>query len=111
VEVRAERLGSTMILDLDGPLTADAETHPLHELVRSFTSGRAGSVVLDLGHVGQLDSYGVGELVSLYNEVRPSGSALSLVNLERHQKRLLEVSGLLRVLHVCESRQEALGGH
>jgi anti-anti-sigma factor len=108
MEVRAERLGSTMILDLDGPLTVDAETRPLHELVRGFASRHTGRVVLDLGHVAKIDSCGVGELVTLYNEVCPSGVALSLVNLEKHQRRLLEVSGLARVLHVCDSRQEAL---
>ena len=108
MEVRAQQLGTTIVLDLDGPLTVDAETRPLHELVRAFAHRHAGTVVLDLGHVAKIDSCGVGELVTLYNEVRPSGVALSLVNLEKHQRRLLELSGLLSVLHVCDSRQEAL---
>jgi anti-anti-sigma factor len=65
-------------------------------------------VVLDLGHVPELDSSGIGQLVQVHNEVSRSGKGFMLVNVERHQQRLLEVVRLVDVLHVCESRQEAL---
>lgn len=106
--VTGERQGAAVVLDLEGPLTAEVDTVRLHELAGTLVRPGASSLVLDLGHVKDLDSYGVGQLVSLYNEVKPLGVTLTLVNVERHQKRLLELSGLLAVLHVVESRQEAL---
>jgi len=108
VDIRGERQGSAVVLNLDGPLTAEVDTIRLHELAGSLVRPGASSLVLDLGHVPNLDSYGVGQLVSIYNEVTPLGVTLTLVNVERHQKRLLELSGLLSLLHVVDTRQEAL---
>ena len=108
MNIRAERQGSAVVLDLDGPLTAEVDTFGLHQLAGSLVRPSASALVLDLGHVQDLDSYGVGQLVALYNEVTPHGITLTLANVERHQKRLLELSGLLSVLHVVDSRQEAL---
>jgi anti-sigma B factor antagonist len=108
MDIRGERQGSAVVLSLDGPLTAEVDTVRLHELAGSLVRPGASSLVLDLGHVQNLDSYGVGQLVSLYNEVTPLGISVTLVNVERHQKRLLELSGLLSLLHVVDDRQEAL---
>jgi stage II sporulation protein AA (anti-sigma F factor antagonist) len=108
MDIRSERMGSTMILDIDGPLTVEADTQGLHEYVRSLTRRDASNLVLDLGHVRRLDSYGVGQLVMLYNELKSLGVPLTLVNVEPHQKRLLQVAGLLAVFPVFDSRREAL---
>jgi anti-anti-sigma factor len=108
MDIRGERQGSAVVLDLEGPLTAEVDTVRLHQLAGALVRPGASSLVLDLGHVRNLDSYGIGQLVSLYNEVTPLGVTLTLTNVERHQKRLLELSGLLSVLHVVDSRQEAL---
>lgn len=108
MEIRAEREGSAVVLDLEGSLTAEVDMDRLHDLAASLVGPDARTLVLDLGSVRNLDSYGVGQLVALYNEVRPKGVALTLVNVERHQKRLLEVSGLLGVFAVFDTRQEAL---
>ena len=108
MDIRGERQGSAVVLSLDGPLTAEVDTVRLHELAGSLVRPGASSLVLDLGHVKNLDSYGVGQLVSIYNEVAPLGISLTLVNVERHQKRLLELSGLLSFLHIAADRDEAL---
>ena len=108
MDIRGERQGSAVVLSLDGPLTAEVDTVRLHELAGSLVRPGASSLVLDLGHVRDLDSYGVGQLVSIYNEISPLGVTLTLVNVERHQKRMLELSGLLSFLHVAADRDEAL---
>jgi anti-anti-sigma factor len=108
MDITGTRQGSAVVLDLEGSLTAEVDTVRLHQLAGSLVRPGASALVLDLGHVPDLDSYGVGQLVSLYNEVTPLGISLTLVNVERHQRRLLELSGLLSLLHVVDSRQEAL---
>ena len=111
MEIRAERQGSAVVLNLDGPLTAEADTYRLRELVASLARLDSSRLVLDLSNVEQIDSFGVGQLVALYNEIRPRGVALTLVNVDCRQKRLLEVAGLGRVFPVFGTRQEALTYH
>jgi anti-anti-sigma factor len=75
-------------------------------MVRSLARIDATNLVLDLGHVCRMDSYGVGQLVEVYNEVRSGGLTLELTNVEQHQKRLFELAGLLALIPVFEPRQE-----
>jgi stage II sporulation protein AA (anti-sigma F factor antagonist) len=110
--ITPERQGAAVVFNLDGPLTAETDTCRLHAMARSLVRVDARNLVLDLGHVCRLDSYGVGQLVEVYNEVRSSGLTLELANVEWHQKRLLELAGLLPVIPVFESRPDAAAlGH
>ena len=108
MRVRAERVDSAWVLHLEGRLTVEEDSSQLHQLVRSMTQFEPCNVVLDLGNVAQLDCSGIGQLVQLNNQVCGSGGALTLLNVEHRQKRLLQLLELLAVLGVSDSRQEAI---
>lgn len=63
-----------------------------------------------MANVPQLDCSGIGQLVQLNDQLRTAGGVQVLVNVERRQKRLLELLGLLEVFRVCDSWPEALTG-
>jgi anti-anti-sigma factor len=108
MNIRAQRTGTTMVLDIDGPLTVQADTRRLHGYVRRLKRLDVRNVVLDLDRVGRVDAHGVGQLVALHNEVQPLGTTLVLANVDPRQKRLLQVAGLLAVFPVFDTWQEAV---
>jgi anti-anti-sigma factor len=110
MQVRAERAGSAVVVHLEGGrLVVEEDTHPLHEMVRVVTClEEACSVVLDLENVWQLDCSGIGQLVQLRNKVCERGGIFSLLHVGPRQKRLLATLGLLKVLPVFASRDEAI---
>jgi anti-anti-sigma factor len=106
--VRAERGGPAVVINLEGPLTIATDTRRLRELVASMTRFSPRHVILDLRKVERLDCAGIGQLVQLHNRVCGSGGALTLVNVDDRQRRLLQLVGLLAVLRICDSPREAL---
>jgi anti-anti-sigma factor len=110
MELRLERTGSAVVVHLErGRLVVEEDTRELHELVRAVASlDQAASVILDLEKVRQLDCSGIGQLVELRNEICASGRVFSLVNVEPRQRHLLALLGLLKVLPVFASRDEAI---
>jgi anti-anti-sigma factor len=109
--VRAERAGSTVVLHLEGPgarLTVEEDTRELHERVWAITRASPCNVVLDLGGLRQIDCSGIGQLVQLHERVCETGGLFSLANVERRQKLLLQILGLLRLFPVFDSRDEAI---
>ena len=110
MRVRAERAGPAVIVHLEeGRLVVEEDTQQLHDLVRTVTRLDDGcSVVLDLEKLWQLDCSGIGQLVELRRQVCGSGGVFALVNVGPRQKRLLALLGLLRVLPVFASREEAV---
>jgi anti-anti-sigma factor len=106
--VKAERVASAMVLDVEGRLTVEVDTRRLHDLVRAAARHGPRNVVLDLGRVWQLDCSGIRQLVQLNDHICRSGGVLALVNVERHLRHLLEMVGLPRILPLFESREAAI---
>jgi len=110
MEVRAERAGPAVVVHLEGGrLVVEEDTQELRDLVQAVTLVDEGcSVVLDLEKVWQLDCSGIGQLVELGNQVRELGGVFSLVNVGPRPRHLLALLGLLKVLPVFASREEAI---
>jgi anti-anti-sigma factor len=58
-------------------------------------------IVLDLTELVQLDSMGLGTIVSLYVSARGGNCGLELINLSPRVKELLGITNLLSVFEVC----------
>jgi anti-anti-sigma factor len=108
LHVRVERLGSIVVLDLTGRLTVEADIDRLSGLTQWLPRLGGNLVMLDLQKVHQIDCSGIGQLAGLCKNVHVLGGAFVLVNVQRRQRRLLQLVRLLPVLPVFGSRQDAL---
>ncbi len=110
MDLRLERAGPAVVFHLEkGRLVIEEDTWELRDLVRAVTVFDPGcSVILDLGKVRQVDCAGIGQLVELSNEVREKGGVFSLTRVSTRHKRLLALLGLLKVLPVFGSPDEAI---
>jgi anti-anti-sigma factor len=108
MEVRAERLASAVILYLEGRMNAETGSDWLRQAVVAATGDGARHVVVDLGGVVQMDCAGIGQLLDLRACVHGARRTFALASVERHQKRMLGLSGLLHVFRVFEDSQAAV---
>jgi anti-anti-sigma factor len=60
----------------------------------------AKKVILDLTNVTQMDSMGLGAIVSLYASAKAAGSDLKLINLSKRVREIFRVTNLLSVFEV-----------
>jgi anti-sigma B factor antagonist len=58
-------------------------------------------IVLDLTELAQLDSMGLGTIVSLYVTARAAHCGLELINLSPRVRELLGITNLLSVFEMC----------
>jgi len=110
MDLKLERAGPAVVFHLEkGRLVVEEDTWELRDLVRAVTVFDPGcSVVMDLGKVRQIDCAGIGQLVELANQVREKGGLFALTRVAARQKRLLALLGLLKVLPVFGSKEEAI---
>lgn len=108
MDLKTERIGSAVILHLEGRLTVEADTERLQDMVNSVARLHARDVLLDMEEIRQLDCSGIGQILNLRNQFHNIRMTFALMDIERHQKRMLKISGLLRVFRVFSSREEAL---
>ena len=80
----------------------------VHEFMSSLRAEPAERLVLDMSGVSHMDSAGVGALVSLFVNRRSNGKSLALSGLTAQGTAVLQVSGLVKLLPIFASVEEAI---
>lgn len=110
MNIETERIGANLIVKLEGEL--DLETSPLFRQVVDDQLNHYDSIrhlILDLKQVRFIDSSGLGVILGRFRRLSQSGGRLSAINVSDPLRRLLQLSGLLKIMNIYEDRRHALG--
>jgi anti-sigma B factor antagonist len=98
LSLRTFAQGDAMVVECSGRLIAGA-TDPLRSEVKALIPNTK-QVILDLTNVTQMDSMGLGSIVSLYVSAKAAGCDLKLINLSKRVREIFRVTNLLTVFEV-----------
>ena len=108
LRVNPRQWGATVVVEIAGRLIVEAPIHTLGDLTDLMRDGGRGLLVLDLRGVSQMDCSGIGQLVKLFVQVRRLGGRFALASIQRRQRRLLDLSGLLAVFPAFDCPHSAV---
>jgi anti-sigma B factor antagonist len=107
ITVSAEGHNGAVVVAVAGEV--DLLTAPeLEQALLTTLDKRPPVLVIDLTEVGFLASAGLGVLVKVYSAVDQQRTKLRVVASSREARRPLQVTGLLEILAVYATREEAL---
>ena len=109
--ITERQAGDVTILDLDGKVTIGEGSVALRGAIRRVLGEGKTKLLLNLGHVGYIDSSGIGELVSSFTAVKKEGGHLKLLKLTQKIQDLLAITKLLTVFDVFDEEGEALSSY
>jgi anti-sigma B factor antagonist len=89
------------VIALDGELDL-ATASDLAELASELIEGGADNIIMDAEHLNFCDSSGLRTLVSIANDLRPSGGTVAIRNAQPIVLRVLELTGLDRTVLVTQ---------
>lgn len=98
----------TTIYRVSGDLYGSTEGYQFQEAVRQGISAGQRRVVLDLAHVGRIDSSGVGILVAIMWSASNGGGELALASLPPVVERVLGIAMLLPHIAHAPTVEDAL---
>ena len=107
--LKTERQGANLIVSIDGEL--DLESAPLFKETVEKKLNQYDSVrhlILDLEKVSFIDSSGLGAILGRYKRLSVQGGRISAINISRPIQRILELSGMLKVMSIYQNRDQAL---
>ncbi|MHB8146284.1 MAG: STAS domain-containing protein [Vulcanimicrobiaceae bacterium] len=108
IDIKTENDGDALVYSLRGSLDLATSPSVRAALTQAAANGKH-EIVVDLTQVEFLDSTGLGALIGAHRRAIESGGTLRLVVSEGPILRLLNITGLIRVLPVYHSRADALG--
>lgn len=109
MDIKIKRSGRTLMLELDGEL--DLSTAPVlrdaveREIARCRT---IRNIILEMKKVCFIDSSGVGVILGCYKRAAQLGGELALSEVTPQVLRILEISGMLRLMRVFDSETDAV---
>lgn len=101
------RVGSTLVVDVDGQLIV-GNRHELKEMMLEELAGGKRNFIVDFARTGYIDSSGLGVLVGLSKRVREVDGTLQLTSLSPDLMRLFELTKLDTLFTIRGSVEEAL---
>jgi anti-anti-sigma factor len=96
--------GDLLVARLVGKLSLET----VHDFISTMRPEPTARLVLDMSSLSFLDSAGVGALVSLFVTRRNTGKTLALAALTQQGNAVMQVSGLLKLLPVYSSVEDAI---
>jgi stage II sporulation protein AA (anti-sigma F factor antagonist) len=94
----------SLIIGLNGKLSLEN----VHDFLATLRPEPATHLILDMSGLSFLDSAGVGALVTLFVSRRKQGKTLALAALTVQGTAVMQVAGLLKLLPVYPSVEQAL---
>jgi anti-anti-sigma factor len=107
MEIQSEQHQQTLVISLAGSFDVLTAGQVQRTIGTQFDGGQQ-QVVLDLSRVDFMSSSGVRVLLSMVKKGRELGGDLRLAAAQPGAQRTLEISGLVRVLNVYPSVEEAV---
>lgn len=104
LEKQAGPNGSQMVIRLKGKLNLET----VHNFMQTMRPEPAAHLILDMSGLSFLDSTGVGALAALFVSRRSKGKTLALAALTVQGAAILQVTGLLKLLPVYPSVEQAM---
>jgi anti-sigma B factor antagonist len=96
------------VIELEGAITLGNGLDLLREMVtRALDEGFKG-ILLDLENVMNIDSAGLGELVSLSALADARGGDVKLVHLQKKVRGLLQITKLITIFEAFEDERTAI---
>lgn len=96
--VTLQKKGETLYAALEGELDHHASARARQELDKLLQDGSIRNMVLDMSRVNFMDSSGIGVLLGRYRTLQKRGGRMSLSSAKPAVDRILEMSGIYRVL-------------
>lgn len=98
----------TLIISIVGEIDHHTAEDIRDRIDSHIDSTAARNIIFDFSGVGFMDSAGIGVIIGRYKRLSPGGGKVAIVNPTSNIKRVLEISGILRIAEVYDSVDTAL---
>jgi anti-anti-sigma factor len=102
------RFGDVTLLKVNGRIVFGDGAQQLREHLNNLMDEARLKFLLDLRDVTYIDSFGVGVIAAKYVSVRRKGGDLKIVHPSDRSRRVMTISGLMRIFESFESAEEGL---
>jgi stage II sporulation protein AA (anti-sigma F factor antagonist) len=108
MRVKFAKKGNALIAKIEGELD-----HHVAESIKSvideeYEKKLCKNLIFDFKNVNFMDSSGIGVIIGRYKKIKENNGKVAIVNANKQLHKIIEVSGLLRIIKCYNDIEEAL---
>lgn len=108
MDIKFTNRGSTLIAAFSGELDHHFAEYVRNKIEREVIKATTRDVIFDLTGLSFMDSSGIGVLVGRYANIRKLGGKAAIICSNGRIRKILEISGVLKLMPVCSELNDAL---
>jgi anti-sigma B factor antagonist len=106
--ITERRIGDVTVLQVAGRIVLGDGASELRARLNDLIDEARLKFLLDLTDVTYIDSFGVGVIAAKYVSVRRKGGDVKLLRLSARSRRVMRISGLLKIFQSFDSEDEGV---
>ena len=106
--ITERRIGDVTVLQVMGRIILGDGASELRSRMNDLIDEARLKFLLDLTEVTYIDSFGVGVIAAKYVSVRRKGGDVRLLRLSPRSRRVMRISGLLKIFQSFDSEDEGV---
>jgi len=107
--IKTREIDNVVVFDVEGEIRrTDTVQETLHNLVEAQLDKGRRNVLIDLGGVEFIDSFGVGQILASYISTQNLGGKLKLCKISHKLLLIFQITMLTKVLEIHEDCDRAL---
>jgi anti-sigma B factor antagonist len=108
LEIKERNVGDIVVLDMNGQIRIGGGSIVFRTTIRRLVEEGHNKILLNLAGVSNIDSSGLGELVSSHISLSKKSGEMKLLHLTQSLRELMTITKLLTVFDVYEDEAKAI---
>ncbi len=108
MQIKVKQVKNNLIIELSGELDHHHAAEFREKFDAEWNSKAVRNLILNFAGITFMDSSGVGVIIGRYKQVDREGGKVAISNPTPGVKKLIEISGLTRIVSVFSTEEEAL---
>ena len=109
MDIRFSNKGATLIVTVAGELDHHYSEYAREKIDGQIMKSTTKNVIFDFTRLGFMDSSGIGVIAGRYRNISRLGGKAAIVCKNMQINRILEMSGILKIIRAYENLGEAVG--
>ena len=108
MEVKFSKQGTTLIICIIGELDHHSAEYIRHKIDSEILKATIKNAIFDFSKLSFIDSSGLGVIMGRYKNVQQLNGKVAVVNINAQTKRIIEMSGILKLIPEYDSIDTAI---
>ncbi|MDI3540933.1 Anti-sigma F factor antagonist [Koleobacter methoxysyntrophicus] len=108
MEINIKNYGKTLYIAIKGELDHHNSENVRSLIREEMLKAPIINLLFDFNDLAFMDSSGVGMILGRYNEIKNNGGKIGVTNVGPQVKRIIEISGLKKVMKTFRSVKDAI---